>query len=65
MQLAVLFRMISLFLWVLILGVMDVTNKFIFERYQSALKHDTIDTYNIISTQQSLQLVHNLQNWDT
>ena len=65
MQLAVLFRMISHFLWVLILGVMDVTNKCIFERYQSAHKHDRIYTCNIISTQQSLKLIHNLQNWDT
>ena len=61
MQLAVHFQMISHFLWVFILGVNYVTNECIFTRSQSALEHDTIGTYNIISTQKNLQLIHNIQ----
>ena len=41
MQLAFLLRMISHFLWVFILGVKDGTNKCIFMRSQSELKHYT------------------------
>ena len=61
MQLAVHFQIIPHFLWVLVLGVNNVMNECNFTRSQSALKHDTIDTYNIISTQNILQLLHNIQ----
>ena len=64
MQHAVIFQMITHLPWVFILVAKDVKNECNFTLSQSALEHDTIDKYNIITIHKSLLLIHNLQHLD-